>query len=353
VKRFIAEHSALFILAALCLALGLYSPEFRSTGNLQNVAQRTTVVGMIALGELLVILMGGIDLSVGSIAALSGVAGCLAMLKCQAGLSAELVHHGVAKLASWTLPSVETFLVNGVFPALVLAAGMLAGVFVGFACGAINGFLATKGRIQPFIATLGMMMAARGLTMVISGQKSVFGMPKLFTWLGGAGEMANGGRAWFVPVVITAVFGVFFALMLIYTQFGRALYAVGGNAEAARLSGIPVDAVRGAAFAVSGTMAGLAGMVLASRASVASPTGAEMAELDAIAACVIGGASLSGGVGGAVAALAGALIMSVLYNFCNIQNVSPDWQKVLVGALLVTLVYYDNWRRRRAGILKD
>lgn len=352
-KRFIAEHSALFILAALCVALGLYSPEFRSAGNLQNVAQRTTVVGVIALGELLVILMGGIDLSVGSIAALSGVAGCLAMLQCQTWLASELVHGCVAKLASWTSPSAEAFLANGVFPGLVLTAGLLAGVLVGLACGVVNGLLVTKGRIQPFIATLGMMMAARGLTMVISGQKSVFGMPKLFTWLGGAGEMADGGRAWFVPVLITAVLGLVFALMLLYTQFGRGLYAVGGNTEAARLSGIPVDAVRGAAFAIAGAMAGFAGMILASRASVASPTGGEMAELDAIAACVIGGASLSGGVGGAVAALAGALIMSVLYNFCNIQNVSPDWQKVLVGALLVSLVYYDNWRRRRAGILKD
>ncbi len=341
-KRFIAEHSALFILAALCLALGLYSPEFRGAGNLQNVAQRTTMVGVIALGELLVVLTGGIDLSVGSVAALAGVAGCLSMLRVQTWLSSALVHGWMVKLPH----SVDQFMTAGMFPALVFAVGIAMGTLVGFGCGMVNGLLSTKGRIQPFIATLGMMMAARGVTMVISEQKPVFGLPKVFSWLGGT-------QAWWIPVLITCVLGVVFALMLIYTQFGRGLYAVGGNTEAARLSGIPVDRVRTAAFALSGTMAGLAGMILASRASVASPNGAEMYELDAIAACVIGGASLSGGVGGAVAALAGALIMSVLYNFCNIKNVSPDWQKVLVGALLIILVYYDNWRRRRAGILKD
>ncbi len=327
-KRFVAEHSALFILAALCIALGLYSPEFRGAGNLQNVAQRTTVVGVIALGELLVVLTGGIDLSVGSIAALSGVAGCMAMLKTQALLAAALPPD------------------SALLPPLVVAAGVVVGVLAGFVCGMINGLLATRGRIQPFIATLGMMMAARGMTMVVSGQMPVYGLPKFFAWLGGT-------RAWWVPVALMCVFAAVFALLLVYTRFGRGLYAVGGNTEAARLSGIPVDRVRTAAFAISGTMAGFAGMMLASRASVASPNAAEMYELDAIAACVIGGASLAGGVGGAVAAVAGALIMSVLYNFCTLQNVSPDWQKVLVGALLITLVFYDNWRRRSAGVLKD
>lgn len=313
-KRFLAQHSALFILAGLCIALAFVSPGFRSMANMQSVAQRTAVVGVLALGELLVVLAAGIDLSVGSVAALGGVAGCLAIV--QLGLP-------------WPV-------------------GLLAGVGAGLACGLVTGLLVTKGRIAPFIVTLGMMMAARGVTLVISGAKPVFGLPKEFLVIGGTVQ-----AWWWMPVAIMLALAALFSLMLRYTQFGRALYAVGGNAEAARLSGIPVDRVRIIAFSVSGAMAGLAGMMLASRSSIASPTAAEMHELYAIAACVIGGASLTGGEGGAFAAIAGALIMMVLYNFCNINNISVDWQQVLVGALLVVLVFYDTWRKRRAGLLRD
>jgi ribose/xylose/arabinose/galactoside ABC-type transport system permease subunit len=182
--------------------------------------------------------------------------------------------------------------------------------------------------------------------MVVSQQQPVFDPPKPFAWLGGP-------QAWWVPVVIACVLGAFFVLMLAYTQFGRNLYAVGGNAEGARLSGIAVGRVRIKAFALSGTMAGFAGIILAMRTGVSSPNAAELFELDVIAACVIGGASLAGGVGGALAVLAGALVVSVLCSICGIKGVSSDGQKLMLGALLVSLVCYDSWRRRSAGILKD
>jgi len=149
--------------------------------------------------------------------------------------------------------------------------------------------------------------------------------------------------------VITA----FFSITLAGTRFGRALYAIGGNMTAARLSGVAVDRVRFAAYALCGSLAGFAGVMLASRTGIAQPTGGEGTELDAIAACVIGGASLMGGEGGCVGSLAGALIMNVLVNFCNLKNINSSWQKVLVGALIVILVYYDNLRKRKAGLLKE
>jgi ribose/xylose/arabinose/galactoside ABC-type transport system permease subunit len=210
----------------------------------------------------------------------------------------------------------------------------------------MNGLLIAKGRIPPFIVTLGMMMVARGFSLTFSGATAVFGLPPAFAWLGGA-------RAWWLPTGIMFGYAIIFAVALNFTRFGRSLYAVGGNREAARLSGIPVDRIRIAAFTLCGASAGFAGMMLASRTSVASPTAAEMYELYAIAACVIGGASLMGGEGGALAAIAGALIMTVLRNFCNLQNINVHYQQILVGALLILLVFYDNRRKRKAGLLKE
>ncbi len=311
-KRFIARHSPLFILAGLCILLAVISPDFRSRGNLQSVPYRTAVIGLVAVGELLVILTAGIDLSVGSVAALSGAV---------AGVS----------MVEYNLP---------------VPLGILAGMATGLIAGGINGILVTKGRIPPFIVTLGMMMAARGGALIVSGARPVSGWPDSFAWLGGT-------KAWWVPVVITVTVAVAISVMLLLTRFGRALYAVGGNMQAARLSGINVDRVRFSAFAMSGLLAGFAGVMLASQTSVASPNAAEMYELDAIAGCVIGGASLMGGEGGAIASLAGALIVMVLRNFCNLEDIEVYWQPVFVGALVVALVFYDNLRKRKAGLLNE
>lgn len=309
-SRLAAKHFPLIFFAALCIGMALYSQPFRDPQNMQNVSYRTAVIAVIALGQLLVILTGGIDLSVGSVAALSGVAGCLAMAKV------------------------------GMVP------GMAVGLLTGVACGFVNGALITKGRIPPFIVTLGMMMAARGFTLVLSGGVPVFGLPPAFAWLGGT-------KAWWVPVLIMFALTANAFAGLTYSRFGRALYAIGGNRNAARLSGLPVDKDMTLAYTICGAMAGFAGLMLASQTSIAAPTAAEMYELHAIAACVIGGASLTGGEGGAVGALAGALIMQVLNNFCTLRNIEVYWQNILVGALIVALVYYDNLRKRRAGLLSE
>ena len=318
-KRFIAKHSPLFILAGLCLLLAVLSPEFRGLNNLQSVAQRTSIVGIIAVGEVLVILTAGIDLSVGSVAAVSAVVACL-----------SIKDYG--------------------FP---VPLGVAAGAATGLLCGCINGVLSTRGRIPPFIVTLGMMMAARGMTLILSGAQPVFNLPDSFLWLGGTHRWSDMTTAWWIPVITTCVIAVATAVMLNFTRFGRAIYAIGGNLQAARLSGLPVDLVRIGAFAMSGMLAGFAGVMLASYTSVAPPNAAEVYELYAIAACVIGGASLMGGEGGAIGCLAGALIMSVLRNYCNLEDINVYWQQVIVGALLVVLVFYDNYRKRKAGLLTE
>lgn len=312
--RLLARHTPLLVFALVCAAFAAYSPYFREPANLSDVVSRSSIISIIALGQLLVILTGGIDLSVGSVAALSGVVGCLVMRD------------------------------SGVpFP---VAAGVIAGTLTGLACGTINGVLTAYGRIQPFIVTLGMMMAARAATLLASGGVQVGGLPSGFMWLGG-------GKWWAVPVLFTATLGTVIALVLNFTAYGRALYAIGGNREAARLSGIPVARVRLITFALCGMLAGFAGMVLSSRTVVATPNAAEVYELHAIAACVIGGASLLGGEGGAFGALAGALLMEVLRNFCTLEGIDTQWQQIFIGTLLVLLVGYDAYRKRRAGLVKE
>ncbi len=310
-KTFLSRHSPLVILAVLCAVLAVLSPEFRTTGNITSVAYRTAVVGIMAVGQTLVILTAGIDLSVGSVAGLGGMVACVVMG-----------------------PSVG----------LPIPLGILAGAAIGLFCGTLNGFVITKGRVPPFIVTLGMMMIARGATLLISGGKAVSGPGGYFAYLGGA-------QGWFVPVAITLAITAFFSVALAFTRFGRSLYAVGGNLAAARLSGLRVDWIRIKAYALSGTCAGFAGVMLASRTSVASPNAGTGNELDAIAACVIGGASLMGGQGGAIGALAGALIMNVLVNFCNLKKLDPYWQMVLVGLLIIAMVYYDSRRKQKAGLM--
>jgi ribose/xylose/arabinose/galactoside ABC-type transport system permease subunit len=311
-KKILARHSPLVILAGLCFVVAVLSPAFREPRNLQSVAQRTAVVGIVATGQTLVILMGGIDLSVGSVAAVSGVVACLLMRDLSAPVPLAI----------------------------------MAGALVGLICGLLNGFFATKGRIPPFIVTLGMMMVARGATLLLSGGRQVSGLSETFAYLGGT----NG---WWIPVTITLAITILASILLSMTSFGRALYAIGGNLTATRLSGVPVDRVRMSGYALCGLLTGFAGVMLASRASIASPNAGEGLELDAIAACVIGGASLMGGEGSAIGSLAGALIMNVLVNFCNLKDINVYWQSVLVGSLIVLLVYYDNSRKRRAGLLKE
>ena len=311
-KKLIARHFPLVILAALSVAMAILAPQFRTPGNLTGVIYRTAVVGIVATGQLLVILTGGIDLSVGSVAAVCGMFAGLLM-------------------RDMGVP---------------VPVAVLAGSGLGLFCGTANGLLVSKGRIPSFIVTLGMMMIARGATLLVSEGQAVSNFPPSFEFLGG-------GKGWWIPVAITVAIAGSFSVTLAFSRFGRTLYAIGGNLVSARLSGINVDRMRTAAFGLCGLLAGFGGVVLASRTSVSSPNAGEGLELDTIAACVIGGASLMGGEGGVVGTLAGALLMSVLVNFCNLKKLNPYWQMVLVGGLIIALVFYDNYRKRKAGVLKD
>jgi ribose/xylose/arabinose/galactoside ABC-type transport system permease subunit len=311
-KRFLQQNSPLVILAVLCIFFAVASESFRDVNNLQQVALRTCVIAIMAVGQVLVILTAGIDLSVGSVVALSGVVAAITMKDLGAPVPV----------------------------------GVVAGTATGLVCGTINGTLSAKLRIPPFIVTLGMMMAARGLALIIADAQPIFGLPENFMYLGG-------GKGWWIPVLIMIAIVAVMTVLLSLTRFGRSLYAIGGNLGAARLSGIPTDRMRIAAFALCGLLAGFAGVMHASYIRLGSPTEAVAYELDAIAACVIGGTSLMGGQGTAVGAMGGALIMMVLVNICNLNDISVYWQQVFVGSLIVILVGYDNWRKYRAGLLKD
>lgn len=311
-KQFISRNALILLLAAVCVCLAIFTTSFLTPNNLTNLARRISAVSIVAVGETLVIITAGIDLSVGSVAAFSAVV---------AGLT----------IKDYSFP---------------VSLGIACGALAGLGCGLVNGLLATKGRIPSFIVTLGMMLAARGGAHLLTGGSRISGLPQGFRFLGGT-------EAWYVPFIVTLLIVAVFAVFLQYTRFGREIYASGGNLTGARLSGINVDSVRIGAFALCGLLAGFGGVLLASRTGVSDPTMAEGMELDAIAACVVGGASLMGGEGGAVGALIGALLIGILINICQLNGMSDEWQRIVVGVLIVVLVYIDNMRKRRAGKLKD
>ncbi len=311
-RQFISRNALILLLGVVCICLAIFTSSFLTPNNLTNLARRISAVSIVAVGETLVIITAGIDLSVGSVAAFSAV------------------------VAGRTIQ-------NYGFP---VPLGIVCGVLAGLGCGMVNGLLATKGRIPSFIVTLGMMLAARGGAHLLTGGSRISGLPQGFRFLGGT-------ESWYVPFIVTLLIVAVFGVFLLHTRFGREIYASGGNLTGARLSGINVDRVRIGAFALCGMLAGFGGVLLASRTGVADPTMAEGMELDAIAACVVGGASLMGGEGGAVGALIGALLIGILINICQLNGMSDEWQRIVVGVLIVVLVYIDNMRKRRAGKLKD
>ncbi|MEU3019010.1 substrate-binding domain-containing protein [Nocardiopsis sp. NPDC007018] len=309
VRRFLLENGALTALALLVVVMSLLSGDFLTAQNLLNVGVQAAVIAVLAFGVTFVIIAGGIDLSVGSVAALSATV--------------------LAFLA--TVEGVPVWL------ALPLAAA------TGAACGLVNGALVAYGKLPPFIATLAMLSVGRGLSLVIS-EGSPIALPDSVAALGGS----IGG--WLpVPVLIMVVMGLITAVILRRTFTGRAMYAIGGNEEAARLSGIRVQRQKLGIYALSGLFAAVAGVILASRLASAQPQAAQGYELDAIAAVVIGGASLAGGVGTAFGTLIGALILAVLRNGLNLLSVSAFWQQVVIGVVIALAVLFDTLRRRSGG----
>lgn len=305
VKRFLADNGALVGLVVICIALFIATPNFLTSGNLLNVGIQAAVIAILAFGMTFVIVTAGIDLSVGSMAALGAMA--TAFMFTQGGVPGWL--------------------------------SLVIGLAVGALTGAASGVAVAYAKLPPFIATLAMLSIARGLTLVISDGKPI-STPAAVNFLGGSvGPIP-------VPIIMMTIAGIACAFILNKTVLGRTMYAIGGNPEAARLSGLPVKKVLVTVYALSGLFAGLAGLVLAGRLSSAQPTAGAGYELDAIAAVVIGGASLAGGVGSAFGTLIGALLLAVIRNGLNILNVSSFWQQVVIGLVIALAVGVDSLRKK-------
>jgi ribose transport system permease protein len=299
--------SMLLILILMWLLLSLLSPYFFTASNLWEITLQTAVIGIIAAGQTLVILSGGIDLSVGSVFACAGIAG-------------GLVFQATGNL--W----------------LTLAATLLTGA----ALGSLNGLFISQLRVPPFIATLGMLGMARGLALILSRGIPIFGLSREYLWIG-QGKLFD-----LVPIPTLILLGVFALVYFIarYTRFGRFTYATGSNAEAAKLSGINLGRVLLGTFALSGLLCGVAAVIEAARLATIQPAGGNGYELLAIGAVVIGGTSLFGGEGNVIATLIGALIETTIRNGLNLLGVNAFWQYVVNGAVIIAAVAVDQWRRR-------
>lgn len=302
VKQSLYKLKTLLGLLILVVLLSILTPRFLSVSNLTNVLRQTSINAIIAIGLTYVILTGGIDLSVGSIFALSS-----------------------AVTAGLLVANVPVF--------IAISAGLLLGVLVGM----LNGLLVTKGKVPPFIATLAMMTIIRGATLVYTGGQPITGLGDAFYWIGN-------GYIWIIPVPVILTVVVFAVGYYLLSQFkiGRYIFAIGGNEEASRLSGINTKYVKTIVYAISGLLAALSGIIIASRLNSAQPTAGQGAELDAIAAVVLGGTSLSGGQGGISGTIIGALIIGVLNNGLNLLNVSPFYQAIVKGVVILIAILIDN-----------
>lgn len=308
----------ILVLLLLMGYLSLASPHFLTVGNLKNIVQQSAVTAILAVGQTVVIIGAGIDLSVAAIM----------------GLSASLMAVAVSYWAQnvW----------------VGIALGLLAGTLAGF----LNGVIITKGRIPDFIATLGMLSTARGAALILTGGLPVpshLTATQLRAYLPGEIIWLGSGMLLGIPVAALVALLVAAAgwAILQHTPLGRATYAVGGNREAARVSGIDVDRVKIGGYALSGFMAAVGGLVLTGRLNSANALMGEGLELQSIAAVVLGGTNLFGGEGSVGGTVIGALIMGVLGNGLNLLNVSAFWQRVVMGVVIVAVVVVDQWRRRR------
>ena len=295
-------------LVGLGVLLTILTPHFLTISNLLNVTQQTTINAIIAVGMTFVILSGGIDLSVGSIVALAGVVLGSAL---QAGLP--------------------------------MPAAIALSLVMGAVCGAVNGLLITRGGLPPFIATLGMMSIARGLALMYTDGRPISGFDAAFRGLSTSSPLMIPA-----PVILMIVIYIAAHFVLTRTTFGRYVYAIGGNEEATRLSGVRVAFHKTMVYVLSGVTSAVAAVTLTARLNSAQPIAGMMYELDAIAATVIGGTSLLGGSGTVSGTLVGALIMGVLRNGLNLLGISSFLQQVVIGAVIIAAVLVDSFLTQRA-----
>lgn len=297
----------LLVAVLLAIVLSFLSPFFMTVGNMTNLSKQVSIVAILAAGQAVVIISGGIDLSVGSVLALSAV-----VIGALIQVDVDPFFATLAGLATWTL------------------------------AGLVNGIVITRGNIPPFIATLGMLGIARGLALVITKGVSYQVLVPFFLYIGNAKFLGLPIPLYFVVVAYIVV-----AVMLHMTVFGRHVYAIGGDERVARLEGIPVDRQKVKIYMLSGFLAALAAVVMTGRLAATPPSVAQGIELQAIAAVIIGGVSFVGGRGIVLTALIGALIMAMITNGLNILGISSFYQQVLIGFVIIAAVWLDNLKSRK------
>lgn len=298
-----SRYGALLGLLGLGALLSILSPSFLTLSNIMNVLNQVSLNGLVAIGMTFVILSGGIDLSVGSILALSGA------------VLAALLKSGIPQ-----------------------APAMAAALLLAAVLGVLNGLFIATFNLQPFIVTMAFMTIFRGSTFVFTNGRPITGLGRTGVFVAaGRGDVA--GIPWSGIILIACLAAT--AFILARTVYGKTIYAIGGNTEAARLSGLPVKTARASVYAVSGFFAGLAGIILTSRLDSAQPLAGQSYELDAIAAVVLGGTSLSGGRGFMVGTLIGAFIIGILNNGLNLLEVSSFYQQIVKGAVILLAVLLD------------
>ncbi len=301
VKGLISEYFIIVIFIVLVVVLAILKPSFISPKNLANILKQASINGILAFGMMFVIISGGFDMSVGSTVAFTGI--------------------------------LAAFLGQGNNP-LILA--LLAALFAGLAVGIVNGAGVAIGELPPFIMTLGTMTAVRGMALLISGGKPVTGISESYKAIA-AGSIAGIPTLAIFWIVVIAVC----SFVAIKTVYGRRVYACGGNVQAARVAGINTTFIKVSTFAIAGFLAGLCGFLMTSRITIGQPTAAESYEMDAITACVVGGVSMSGGVGNPVGVIIGTLLITVISNGLDILGVSAHWQKIVKGVIIVLAVLID------------
>lgn len=305
------EFGVALILVVLMLFLSIRTDTFLTSTNIFNILRAFSWIAIAAFGQCMVIITAGIDLSTGSVMAFSGL------------ISAMLLARGVG------VP-------------VAVAGGLLAG----FVVGAANGLMITKGRLPPFIATLGTLLMARGLCYGLTGGWPVRDLPDPFRYLG-QHDIPVGDMGVPLPLIFTVVLAVVTSLFLTRTVWGYRIYAVGGNETATRLSGISTHRVKLMVYALCGLLAGIGGVLMTARLGVAAPTAADGYELDVIAAVVVGGTSLMGGEGTILGVLLGAAFMQVLRNGLVLTGVSAYWLQAVQGLVIVSAIMLDQLRKRR------
>lgn len=305
-KEVILKYGMPLALVLLCLIIGILSPVFLSVDNISNILVQAAVISIIAVGMTFVIISGGIDLSVGSVVAFSGM------------VLAHLLESG-----------------NSVVLAIAIC------LFVGFLCGVTNGFIVSVFKVPPFISTLGMMSVARGLALMVRGGRSISGFSNAFL------NIANGsllGIPW--PIIVMFVIYALAIIVSKYTYWGHYIFAIGGNKRASWLSGIPIKFYIVMIYGVCGLLSAVSSIILTARLNSAQPIAGNFYELDAIAAAVIGGASLSGGRGSIWGTLIGALLLAVLRNGFSILNIPSYTQQIAIGSMIVIAVIIDKIREK-------